>query len=101
MWLGTFYQRGSHILFPLCLGDNDRLSLSSSQNSPVLVALPILPAWLLASQCFTNNNSENYREQDHCPAALLPPYTFFQNKNSESNLLCLVFFLPIIHNNCN
>ena len=46
------YQRGILILNPLCLGDNCRLSLSSSQNSPVLVTPPILPAWLLANQHF-------------------------------------------------
>ena len=30
----------------------ETVSLSSSQNSPGLVALPILPAWLLANQRF-------------------------------------------------
>ena len=44
MWLGTFYQWGILILLLLCLYYDWKLNLSSSQNSPVLVVLPILPA---------------------------------------------------------
>ena len=62
-WLGTFYQQGILILFPFGLGDNWRLTLSSSWNSPVLLAPPLLPAWLLASQGFTET------VQDHCTRA--------------------------------
>ena len=40
------------ILLPLCLGDDCRLSLSFSQNFTVLVAPPLLSAWLLANQRF-------------------------------------------------
>lgn len=71
VWLGTFHQRGIFIFLPLCLGDDCKLRLSSSQNFSVLLVLPLLPAWLLASQCpiklirVTNLRSV----QEHCPMA--------------------------------
>ena len=43
-------QRGILILLPQHLVAEYRLTLSSSQNSPSLVILPQLPAWLLANQ---------------------------------------------------
>ena len=46
MWLGTGYQRGILILLPLRLDDDHRLTLSSSQNSPVwLPRLYFLPGY--------------------------------------------------------
>ena len=54
--------RHSHLVF-FGLGDNWRLTLSSSWNSPVLLAPPLLPAWLLASQGFTET------VQDRCTRA--------------------------------
>ena len=58
-------------MLPLCLGDDCRLSLSFSQNSPILVTLPILPTWLLVNQCFIKpiQVTNLYRVQDHCPTA--------------------------------
>ena len=59
-------------MLPLHLGDDYRLSLSSSQNSPILVAPPILPTWLLTNQCFIKSKQVTnlYRVQDHCPTVL-------------------------------
>ena len=75
IWLGTIYQQGILILLTLCLDDNCKLTLSSSQNSPVLVTLTLLPAWLLANQRFIKNNISD-RVQDHCPTARVDPHFY-------------------------
>ena len=91
MWLGTFYQPDILTLLPLHLGYDCGLSLSSFKNSAVLIALPILPAWLLTNQHFIKpiQVTNLYSVHEHYPTAL--PLFSFQNKNSESNLLCLAF----------
>ena len=54
------------------------LYLSSSQNSLSLVTLPILPAWLLANQCFIKliRVTNLYSVQEHYPIAGLWTQTF-------------------------
>ena len=49
-----------------------QLQTSYSRNSPHLVALPILPAWLLANQCFIKlvRMTSPYRIQEHYPTVL-------------------------------
>ena len=70
-YLGIFYQWIILVLHPLCLGEECTLSLSSSQDSPVLVAPSILPAWLLTNQCFIKpiQVTNLCRVQDHCTTA--------------------------------
>ena len=72
MWLGTFYQGGILTLLPLDLGADCRLSLSTSQKPPILLALPLLPAWILANQHFIKaiQVTNLYKVQDHCPTAM-------------------------------
>ena len=70
--------QGSHILLPLCLDDDCRLKLPSSQSShcitstSCLVAPPILPAFLLANQCLFKIQVTGYRPLSH-----LSFYLFF------------------------
>ena len=47
------------------------LCLSYSQNSPSLVTLPILPAWILANQCFIKPIcvTNLYSMQEHYPTS--------------------------------
>ena len=58
------------------LGEDWSLIIPSSQNSwcnastSHLVALPILPAWLLANQYFIKDTRD--RIKDHCPTASKP-----------------------------
>ena len=63
--------RHSHLTSSCFICDNCRLSFSSFQKSPILATLPILPAWLLASQRFSKpiQVTNLYTVQDHCPTA--------------------------------
>ena len=67
-WLGTFFGKANTSC--VLLGYNCRLSLSYSENSLVLIASPVLPAWLLANQCFIKNNTSDVIK-DHCPSVEL------------------------------
>ena len=72
MWLGTFYHWGILILHPL-LGDG--YTLSSFQSS-ILVALSVLPAWLLANHDFIKpiQVTNLYKVQEYCPSAYYQHY---------------------------
>ena len=80
------FWRGSHILLTLFLDDGCKLNLSSSQNSPVLLALPILPAWLLANQCFIKIQLTEYRPLS--PSNCLSVRMFFKPR------ICFLEFQP-------
>ena len=72
MWLGTFYHWGILILHPL-LGDG--YTLSSFQSS-ILVALSVIPAWLLANHDFIKpiQVTNLYKVQDYCTTAYYQHY---------------------------
>ena len=70
--LGAFYWWGVLILLPLHLDDKCRLKLSSSQNSPALVAPPLLPTWLLAHQHFIKIQVTNLRKYKTIAPQSLP-----------------------------
>ena len=85
------FQRGSHILLPLCLDDDCRLHLSSSPNSPILIAPPLLPAWsphlYFLPGYWPISICLKYKWQgtDHCPTAvLLPQKPWTESSNQGS-----------------
>ena len=70
-WLSTFFSRAGNILLLWCLDRTGR-ELPSSQNTPVLIALPLLPVWLsytscllLANQRLFKASSKEYRIAPH------------------------------------
>ena len=93
-----FSVRHSHLAFSVSIW-LFTLYFSFSQNFHSLVVLPILSALLLAKQCFIKLIlvTKLYSVQERYPMAF--PLFSFQNKNFESNLLCLAFFLTISHSN--
>ena len=76
---------GILILFPL---SGDWPCLSSSQNSPSLITLPILPAWLLVNQHFIKpiQVTNLYRVQQHFLTAYRRPMPSFFLCHSTSHL---------------
>ena len=69
-WLGTFF--GEAVTSSSVAPSRLQNELYSSQNSPVLIALPLLPAWLLANQRFTRYklSHSNLALNSHPPASV-------------------------------
>ena len=98
-WLGIISQCSILILLLLWLSGNSLLHPSSSQNSPILLTPPILPAWLLSNQHFIKPTPVIYLGsiQEHYPTA--SPH-FLSNKRKVFNLNTVKLYITKIQSIC-